>query len=74
MAIPENSLQSIIVIPVRRRSYRVDRASGWMSSAWPEVTNQEKQPGVTEVVLNRGTRGLDGRRQEVVLLTDQAGN
>ena len=74
VAIPENSLQSILVIPVRRRSYRVDRAPGWMSSAWPEVTNQERQPGVTEVVLNGSTRGLDGRRREVVLLTDQAGN
>ena len=79
VAIPENSLQSILVIPVRRRSYRVDRAPGWMSSAWlpawpPEVTNQERQPGVTEVVLNGATRGLDGRRREVVLLTDQAGN
>ena len=75
MAIPENKQQGILVIPVRRRSERVDRAPGWMSSAWPpawqpEAANQERQPGVTEVVLNGAPHSLDGRRREVVLLTD----
>ena len=79
LAIPENGQHGILVIPLRRMSNRVDRAPGWMSStwlpAWPlEVENQERQPGVTEVVLNSAARGLDGRRRQVVLLTDQAGN
>ena len=38
------------------------------------MTNQERQSGVTEVVLKGATQGLDRRRHEVVLLTDQAGH
>ena len=65
VAIPENGQQGIFVIPVTRTSNRVDRAPEWMSSSWPsawppEVANQERQPGVMEVVLNGATHGLDG--------------
>ena len=38
------------------------------------MTNQERQSEVTEVVLKGATQGLDRRRHEVVLLTDQAGH
>ena len=38
------------------------------------MTNQERQSGVTEVVLKGAIQGLDRRRREVVLLTDQAGH
>ena len=64
VAIPENGQQGILVIPMRRRSDRVDRAPGWMNSAWPrawppEVANQERKPGVTEMILNGATHSLD---------------
>ena len=34
VAIPEKGQQGILVIPVRRRSEKVHRPPGWMSSAW----------------------------------------
>ena len=38
------------------------------------MTNQERQPRVTEVVQNSATKGLDRWRRELVLLTDQVGH
>ena len=38
------------------------------------MTNQERQLGVTEVVQNSATKGLDRWKRELVLLTDQVGH
>ena len=73
VAVPENGHQGVLLIPVRMRSDRVDIGQGWMGSTWlPAAGPAERKPGVTEVVLNGPTQGLDGRRLEVVLLTNQA--
>ena len=76
MAVPENSHRDVLLMPVKRMSDRVDRqGQGWQGSTWPPAAGAAvKQPGVTEVVLKGATQGLDRRRHEVVLLTDQAGH
>ena len=71
--VPENGPQGILLIPVRRRSDRVDIGQGWQGLTWlPAAGPAERQQGVTEFVLKGVTQELDGRRREVVLFTDQA--
>ena len=73
VAVPENGHQGILLIPVRRRSDRVDIEQGWQGSTWlPAAGPAERQQEVTEVVLKGVTQELDGRRRKVVLFTDQA--
>ena len=75
--IPENGHTGILLMPVRRRSDRVDipegANQGWQSSMWPPAAGSaEKKTGVTEVMLKGVTQEADGKRREVVLFTDQA--
>ena len=51
VAIPENGHQGILLITVRRRSDRVDRAPGWMSSAKPPEVNDWVPTGVYRWVM-----------------------
>ena len=71
VAVPKIGHRSIMLMPVRRLSYRVDRpGQGWQGSTWPPAAGAaEKQPGVMEVVLKGVTKETNLRSREVVLFT-----